>query len=570
MEESGKLADANRRKNTLAALGASMAFAVLCIIAGAVLSTSTHSVGDSGTVHSIIPILSPSSSTIKISMISLVFSIIATIFTEIIGFAHSTSLRSILIDEGRLHFNTNARLFTASKKGGWANPNGRLMNALMALLLVMSYASSELVVMRLQSYEDPDFSILKYRPGLSAPSIIVFGLSLFLQGVISLFGAYRCGPDWLESTSVLATTKMQIERNIIVRRPHRCMHNVLQGQSATLDPLTTPEPPTALDPLITRDPLTTPDPLEPLARQPSAWRANPAVKKVVVVVWGLIPIYAVWGAIVYALSIYVSTRVSKSGQFQTIGIGSKKLSEFSWAFFSNEDELSFVVAYLAAYAQDTAGLPSAGWALILLVFMAIQSALTLALHYCEAVINTTRDEHVWRQAAGDRGVAISQQSPLGAALSSWRSIFLLVAKSLCHWMFGHSLNVSGIFNRSYFIGILVTATCAQVWYLSAVLVVFATITTLMANYKPRGPQPAAYGHFQTLADLIDEWPPEKAIPGYKLDPVLYWGHKRDKDGVCHAGTSSDKSLIHPVDMEGMCGGELDEEPSSTAKMQCVQ
>ncbi|KZP23075.1 hypothetical protein FIBSPDRAFT_1043204 [Athelia psychrophila] len=579
MEESGKLADANRRKNTLAALGASMAFAVICIIAGAVLSTSTHTVAGSGTVHSLIPILSPSSSTINISMISLVFSIIATIFTEIIGFAHSTSLRSILIDEGRLRFNTNARLFTASKKGGWANPNGRLMNALMALLLVMSYASSELVVMRLQHLEGPDYSITKYRPGLSAPPIIVFGISLFLQGVISLFGAYHCGPYWLESTNVLATTKWQIERNIIVRRQHRCMRNVLQGQSTTPDPRTTAGPPTALDPLIPPDPLTTPDPLEPSARQPSAWSASPAVKTAVIVVWGLIPVYTIWGAIIYALSIYAFEWKSKSGNIQTIGIGSTKLSEISWAFLPNENELSFGVAYLTTHAKEAASLPSWAWPSILLAFMAIQSGLTLALHYCEAIINTTRDEHIWRQAADDRGVAISQQWPLRAALSSWRNVFLLVGKSFCHWIFGHSLTAVGEFAQSFdnsgaltgsnFLGIEVLATCAQVWYLSAVLVGFATVTTVMAKYKPRGPQPAAYGHFQTLADLIDEWPPERPIPGYKLDPVLYWGHKRDKDGVCHAGTSSDKSLVHPVDMEGMYGGELDEEPSSTAKTQCV-
>ncbi|KZP24914.1 hypothetical protein FIBSPDRAFT_1041725 [Athelia psychrophila] len=542
MEKSENLlADAKRRKYTLAALVASMVFAVICIITGAVLSTSIHP-GSTVKVHSIVPILSPTTGTTKIPMISLIFSIIATIFTEIIGFAHFTSLRSILIDEGRLDFNTNSRLFTAAKKGGWAHPNGRLMNALMSLLLVMSYASSELVVMRLFDEEAPVIDgMVGYRAGLSTSPIIIFGLSLFLQGIISLFGAYHCGLYWLESTSVLTTTKWQTERNIIVRRQHRCMRDVLQGQS------------------------TTPDPLEPSARQPSAWMANPAVKKVVIVVWGLIPVYALWGAIIYVLSIYVNTRVFESANIATIGHGSQKLSDISWAFLPNINTLSFGVSYNNA---DRRGLPSAGWALLLLVFMTMQSCLTLMLHYCEAIINTTRDEQVWRRAAGGRGVAISQQGPLRATLSSWRNVFLLVAKSF-YWMFGHSLTVEAAVVGYNFDGIEVVATCAQLWYLSIVLVGFAIITTLIAIYKPHGPQPAAYGHFQTLADLIDEWPPEEPIPGNKLHPVLHWGHKSNKDGVCHAGTSSDKSLVHPVHMKGMYGGELDEESSSTANMQSV-
>ncbi|KZP24909.1 hypothetical protein FIBSPDRAFT_398916 [Athelia psychrophila] len=251
--------------------------------------------------------------------------------------------------------------------------------------------------------------------------------------------------------------------------------------------------------------------------------------------------------------------------FQTIGIGSEKLSDFSWAFVPNLNTQAFGVAYLTTHPKEEASLPIAAWPLILFVFMATQSGLTLALHYCEAIINTTRDEQVWRQAASSRGVAISQQWPLRAALSSWRNVFLPVSKSFCHWMFGHSLTVIGVFSQSpnisggfagsNFLGIEVLARCAQVWYLSAVLVCFATITTLIAIYKPPGPQPAAYGHFQTLADLVDEW-----------HPVLYWGHKGDKDDVCHAGTS-DKPLLQPVQMDREYAGELDQKSPSTAYMQ---
>ncbi|KZP02644.1 hypothetical protein FIBSPDRAFT_1055734 [Athelia psychrophila] len=484
------------------------------------------------------------------------------------------------------------------------------MNALMALLLVISYAAGALIVTELVIYEGPNLSITKNGTGLAAPPIIVFGLSLFLQGIISLFAARHCGPHWLDNTDMLATTKKQIDDGIIFPRPHRCMRNVLQGQSTTPYLVTTPVP------------LAIPDPLEPSTRQPSAWSVNPTVKKAAIVVWGLIPVYTIWGAIIYALSVYVNTRVSKSGKIQTVGIGIEKLTDFSWAYVPNLNTQAFGIAYLTTNAKESATLPSATWPSIFLAFMAIQCGLTLTLHYCEAIINSTRDEHVWRLAMGDEGVptlekrllrvawdvvsnswqsffllvtkpfrptlnttqdehvgrqvaswrrvAISLQGLLRVASrlasSNWRSAFLLGTKFFCHWLLAQSFQVTGYFAqtfqvsgalaRSNFIGISVLARCAQIWYLSAALVGFATITTLIAKYKPRGPLPAAYGHFQTLADLIDEW-----------HPVVYWGDKSNQNNVFHAGTSNHR--LPQVQMGRMYGGELDPKWPSTANMQSV-
>ncbi|KZP25056.1 hypothetical protein FIBSPDRAFT_929599 [Athelia psychrophila] len=541
-------------KLTIRAFIASMVFAATCIIAGAVFSQLTHAVSYKGpviysnttnnatagvqngtiavnltvsaNVEGIIPVLSPSPHTITVSTISLTFSIIATIFTEIIGFVHSTALRSALIAEGRLDFNTNTRLFTAAK--GWASPNGWLLNALMALLLVMSYASSALVVMRFQMGVE---STVEYQAWLTAPPIIVLGVSIFLQGVIALFGAYHCGPALLESTGVLDTTQQQIEHGDIVPRPHRCMRNVLQGQS------------------------TTPDPLEPLALQPSAWRASLTVKRAVFAVWCLIPVYTIWGATVDVLGTHASDLGSTGNSTRNVF---QQLANSSWAFFPNSNSQAFSVQFLEHVSgAESASLPKSAWPLILLAFMAIQSSLTLVLHYCEVIINTTRDEKVWRQAAGGKGAAISQ-APLIAALGNWRSVFLVVTKPLLHWMFGLSFTVVGTFSTDGYntsLEMAVTAACVQTWYLSIALVGFATITTLIANNKPPGPQPAAYGHFQTLADLIDEWPLGK----------LYWGHKADKDDVCHAGTSG--KPLPEVQMGRMYAGELDQKSSSTANTQ---
>jgi hypothetical protein len=67
-------------------------------------------------------------------------------------------------------------------------------------------------------------------------------------------------------------------------------------------------------------------------------------------------------------------------------------------------------------------------------------------------------------------------------------------------------------------------TVLQIWNLCFALFMFACLFTFVALRRPRGPQPAAYGHVQTLANLVDEW-----------SPVMWWGHKEDGIPYCHAG-----------------------------------
>jgi len=64
----------------------------------------------------------------------------------------------------------------------------------------------------------------------------------------------------------------------------------------------------------------------------------------------------------------------------------------------------------------------------------------------------------------------------------------------------------------------------QIWNLSIALFIFSSFFTFAALRRPCGPQPAAYGHLQTLANLVDEW-----------SPVMWWGHKEDGIPYCHAG-----------------------------------
>ncbi|KAJ8589237.1 hypothetical protein M405DRAFT_216829 [Rhizopogon salebrosus TDB-379] len=116
-------------------------------------------------------------------------------------------------------------------------------------------------------------------------------------------------------------------------------------------------------------------------------------------------------------------------------------------------------------------------------------------------------------------------------------------------MFGHSffiicepviISESGISDERIDM-IWATMFPAQILNLCIALFIFACFFTLVAFHRPRGPQPAAYGHLQTLANLIDEW-----------SPVMWWGHKEDGIPYCHAGTSDHP--LPPVKMDCVYAG----------------
>ncbi|KAF7986255.1 hypothetical protein HWV62_35160 [Athelia sp. TMB] len=511
-------------KGDLIKLLVSQIIAIICVIGGIYLAATLHNASyaealndweydpsddtdvASIPVRGLLPIGSPSPHSDKVIGISFIFSLIATIATELIGSVHSKALRSALVAERRLKFNTNSRLFTAAQDGHWASPNGRLMNGLMAFLLILSYASASLIIIRFNVGDETVF----YQPWLTAPPLIVLGISFILQGAIAFWGAHSCR-GLMDCSSALVTAKHQVDSGVIDRVPGRCMVNISESEVDPLNPL----------------------PRQPLARQPSAWSSHPMVKRAAVVTWSLVPIYVIWGGIVYALAVNVGDWKSSSN-FETTGTA-LTAADSSWAFSPNDDTQAFSMEFWGETfnTDQMTDLPLSAWPVILIVLMLVQSGLTLALHSCEAIINTTRDEHNWRTAT--RGAAVEDPGLIAGAIGSWRSLLLFGAKPFLHWMFGLSFSVVGIFStdkeaildNGTLLQLTVTANCPQTWYLSIALVVLGTITTIIATYNPRGPQPAAYGHFQTLANLIDDWEPS----------VIYWGQKADDKSLCHAGTS---------------------------------
>ncbi|KAG1807979.1 uncharacterized protein BJ212DRAFT_1485256 [Suillus subaureus] len=172
------------------------------------------------------------------------------------------------------------------------------------------------------------------------------------------------------------------------------------------------------------------------------------------------------------------------------------LTPHTWSFLPNGFNS---IVYLMPGANFV------GWILLFVNIAVIQGPLTLGLHCSELIANVIRDERQWRCATGMKGLP-----------------FL-------HWMFGLAFNIHNNSQDEKLV-LLVYMYTAQIWNLCIALFIFACFFTFVALRRPRGPQPAAYGHVQTLANLVDEW-----------SPVMWWGHKEDGIPYCHAGTSD-----HPL------------------------
>lgn len=229
----------------------------------------------------------------------------------------------------------------------------------------------------------------------------------------------------------------------------------------------------------------------PLPRQLCLHRAYAPVRSVTRILWVLLSATLIWSIVILALSL--SPRAdSKSREIIIYGVGVPDL----------QLNLS---------------------AILMIVFC--QAGVTLGLHIAELIVNISRDEAAWRRATTTKGARISQ-GMLGsakAAFLSWETVVLFTIKAVAHWLFGISVGLKA--------GQMVM-NWQGLFPLSALMFVLAAFATFLTRRKSSGSQPAAFGHLQTLCDLIDAWPE-------RVEQAMYWGDKSEdgKMGLRHAGTS---------------------------------
>ncbi|KAG1879113.1 hypothetical protein F4604DRAFT_1902949 [Suillus subluteus] len=436
----------------------------------------------------------------------LALNIIVTLCTESIGFVLSISLRSALASESRLRFNTNLRLLTAAR--GWYNPNGALLNGISTVLLIISYSSASLVICY-------DIQAMSSTPGqgiaFAGLPLLILGVALLFQVMIALSGA-RAAKILTWSSSPFDMTAALVHHTQLTPATLRCMRRV-----SDLD--------------------TGGGPAKPPEIQPSAWQAHHSIRKVIISLWVIVVACAGWAALVmYIWGKYIDKGlISSPGSGIISSSGNGIISSPGSDIILSPDALtiqtwSFVPSGPYNYIQyGMPGVNLQAWILLFVNMAAVQGPLTLGLHCSELIANVIRDERQWRCATGRKGLKTAT-NPLKTIFTHPICLVLFVAKPFLHWMFGFSFSIStSVFNGQLTLLSVVMLT-AQIWNLCIALFIFACFFTFVALRRPRGPQPAAYGHVQTLANLVDEW-----------SPVMWWGHKEDGIPYCHAGTSD-----HPL------------------------
>ncbi|KZP02940.1 hypothetical protein FIBSPDRAFT_1055551 [Athelia psychrophila] len=425
-------------------------------------------------------------------VLGLLLSFVVTVFTESIGFVHSVALKSTLASDAQLAFNTNPRLFSLMSFARWRHPNGPVFNALMGALLTLSYSTASLSFIPVLSAvsNDGEPSTWWSTCVFGAP-ITILGVTIFLQAAIATY-SIRTVTVLTWSSSPFDTAVALLRNGLVTRRTGRNMHTVID----------------------------TDDELAPARKhQPSAWQSHPVVWKVVICLWLLCFACAIWGGWMYAIWVPLERAEQLDGS-QLLGLSGTGLH--SWSLIP--DSKSVILNLI--YNVDPAGGISI-WPAIFALFAAAQGSLTFGLHCVELNVNIMRDELQWRQASTPSGMAMSR-NPIIAVLGSWPNVMLLVAKPTLHWLFGLAMAMRATANpqNDPLLTISIVNRPQQIWNLSGALLIVAIALTCLALYRPRGVQPATFGHIQTIANVIDVWAPR-----------IWWGYKVTNESIGHAGTS---------------------------------
>ena len=415
-------------------------------------------------------------------ILPLAFNIVVAGCTDALSYVHATSLRWALIHEGRLQFNSNLRLFTASKRG-WAN--SRTVNFLAAVLLVICYTASGQL-----------FPAFSYPFGDAPSTVIVNGLALALLGAglfglsaIALLSLSEGGSKILSwSPDPLINTHACIQAGTLTHRPDRGMMPVHMASMPTQY-------------------------LAASLRQRPVAEAYKATRKVAHVLWALFALSCGLAGIICAIT-FTMNRVP------------------TLRFFDDN-----------AAVDPTTDVPigQLWWPATTLLFLGFfwgaffQAFITLALHCMELLVNVSRDEATWRAATTAAGARLVSSGFSGAS-RSWQWYVLFAIKPLSQWLFG-SAGIS--FAVSY--NAALDFNALPLFVLIPVALLLALLAEFLVRRRRKGPQPAAFGHLATLADLVDDW-------GECGADRLYWGVKETEtiNGQGKVGTASRQELVQDV------------------------
>jgi hypothetical protein len=442
-----------------------------------------------------------------------VINVLLTLFTDALGYIHAISLRWALFREGRLDFNTNTRLFNSTRR---SLSNWWPTNLLAVSSLILCYAATSQIFIKGTRKTDSNSKNTEEGFFVNGLAISALGLGLIGQALIAtwcMIADSRSIPTW--SSNPLTNTLAYMHEGL-PHRSGRCMISVHEsriGHSKAIQP-------------------------SPV--QYSIKSATRSVLYIIIFAWILACLIFIW-----TLALVVSCRNS------VLHTGNSFRFSTSWATvwasptqMANDQTVSMNMQpshNLAFVVQIILGI---------LFTCAIQGTQTISLHCIELIVNMTRDESVWRQVyIHSKGASLASHGFV-AASSSFPNIVLFSSKAILHWLLGQCLMVSftssGNSQGTYNFDMIYI----RVFVYGCVVTALAIFTTYLVARRPKGPQPAAWSHFQTLADLIDDW---------SLDSTgrMWWGDKGvSDDGVRHAGTSMRKEELGDIMMDAVYAGRL--------------
>ena len=409
-------------------------------------------------------------------IIPLAFNAVVSVCTDVLSYAHSVSLRWALYREGRLDYNSNLRLFTSAKK---CKLNKWPTNILSAVMLIISYTAANQTVL---IYKDKEynFHFINFNP----VALLMLTVSFLGQILIAFFCMRQAKRQvWTWSSNAPNAALAQLSKGRLT--PATRLGSTSSGHGNDDDTVSN----------------------RPQKQEPMAGSSTSTKR------------------IAWFLAVMLGVCIAFAGLIAGLTAANHQADEMSFFVNPTTNRTSNEIQFHGVVEIDV--LPkSPNVSFILLGFImfiwgtAFQTIVTLTLHCIELIVNTSRDEAQWRAASGSKGARLSV-NPIISAISSWQWWVLFTLKPLVQWLFGTasmSLGQQGVGDP------IVWFNCVPLFVLSVVVAVLLGFVLLLVYSKPKGRQPAVYGHLQTMVDLVDDWGTEK-------NEKLFWNTKKGKVGV---------------------------------------
>ncbi|KAK5047421.1 hypothetical protein LTR84_006517 [Exophiala bonariae] len=406
-------------------------------------------------------------------LVPLGLNLIVVVCTESLGYIHAKTQQWSLWEEDRLEFNTNIRLLSYARKS-WAN--GITLSTANLLALTMSYTSTSAILLsEAQEHDTTKGKMVELSFSRTGP--ICLGISLLVQATICFVGLRTTKIKTWSSHPLVVATIVRDHGLESARNGHNLHlsshHQQISGLYSSLK--------------------------QP-ASQPSAFEFHRSIR---ILLWAL-------GLTLLVLIIWMSVVVRYA---LTADSGS------SWALLPirSGDIKSSSPWVILTFFNRIPGREMRVLAQIALT-MVIQLFVTIGLHSSELAVLLSRDEDAWRAASTSHGTDTRSTSFL-TVLKSWQSLILLFAKPVIHWIYGLAMYIT-------YDGLVMIAP--QLVYLIGLWLLLIFFVLFLSFKRPRGLQPAAYGHLPTLVEFLDEchhdatgrlfWSP-KFDPAYHNDSV---------------------------------------------------